>query len=95
MGMKESYQDKMEAQLKEWQAKIDLFKARADKAEAEQKIKYYKKIESLRGKQQQVHHKLDELRSASGDAWEEVKSGVETAWKDLKDSVDSASEKFK
>jgi hypothetical protein len=35
MGAKKAYQDKMEAQLKEWRAKIDVLKAKADKAEAD------------------------------------------------------------
>lgn len=39
MGAKKVYQEKMDAQLREWRAKIDLLKARADKAEAEQRIK--------------------------------------------------------
>jgi uncharacterized coiled-coil DUF342 family protein len=95
MGLKEAYQDKMHAELKEWQAKIDMLKAKAGKAEAEQKIKYYEQIESLRTKQQQVHEKLDGLRSASESAWEEAKAGVEIAWEDLKLSVERAVEKFK
>lgn len=93
--MKETYQDKMNAQLREWRAKIDMLKARADKAEAEQKIKYYKEIESLHTKQRQLQEKLDELRSAGDGAWKDVKSGVELAWEDLRGSVERAVEKFK
>ena len=95
MGIKEAYQEKMSANLREWQAKIDMLKAKADQAEAEQKVKLYEKIESLRTKQQHAHKKLDELRSASEGAWEEVKSGVELAWHDLKDSFDRAADRFK
>jgi len=32
MGLKEDYQEKLEAQLKEWSARIGDFKAKADKA---------------------------------------------------------------
>lgn len=95
MGMKESYQEKMDAQLAEWQAKIDTLKAKADKAEAKQKINYYEQIESLRTKQQKLQEKLDELRNAGEGAWEEVKAGVESAWQDLKGAVEKATEKFK
>lgn len=34
MGLKESYEQKLQAQLDEWSAKIDNLKAKADKAEA-------------------------------------------------------------
>lgn len=95
MAIKKAYQEKMEAQLKEWQTKIDALKAKADRAKAEQKIKYDEQIESLRSKQQHVREKLDELRSASEGAWEEVKSGVEQAWQDLRNAYERAVEKFK
>lgn len=95
MGIKEAYQDKMNARLREWQGKIDVLKAKADQAEAEQKIRLYENIESLRMKQQHVHEKLDELHSASEGAWEEVKAGVELAWRDLQEAIGRAVEKFK
>lgn len=95
MGMKETYQAKMEAQLKEWQAKIDVLKAKAEKAEADAKIRYNEEIESLQAKQHHMAQKLDELRSSSESAWEDVKAGVEMAWKDLKHGVEHAMEKFK
>lgn len=95
MGIKEAYQQKMNAQLQEWQQKIDLLKSQADKAEAEQKIKYYEQIESLRAKQVAVHEKMDELRTAGEGAWEDVKAGVELAWRDLEDAYERAVSKFK
>jgi uncharacterized coiled-coil DUF342 family protein len=94
MNMKNAYQDKMDARLREWQANIDALRARADQVGAEQRIKYYEEIESLRTKQQRVHEKLEELRTAGTDAWEEVKTGVEVAWSDLQDAVQRARDKF-
>lgn len=95
MGMKEAYQEKMNARLREWQGKIDILKAEADLAEAEQKIKLYEKIESLRIKQQHMHEKVEQLHSASEGAWEEVKAGVELAWEDLQTAFERAVDKFK
>lgn len=95
MEMKDAYQDKMDARLREWQAKIDALKAKADQAEAEQKIKYYEEIESLRTKQQQMQKKLEELRKASSGAWDEVKAGVDVAWAELQDAAQRAMDKFK
>lgn len=95
MSMKEAYQKKMEAQLKEWSAKIDALKAKADKAGAEQKIKYYEHIESLRARQQKVREKLDKLRASSEAAWEDLRGSVEHAWEELKSAVERAAKKFK
>ena len=94
MEMKDAYQDKMEARLREWQARIEVLKARADQAEAGQKIRYQEEIESLRTQQQQVQEKLGELRTASADAWEEVRTGVEKAWTNLQDATQRATDKF-
>ena len=95
MDIKQAYQEKMAAQLKEWQSKIDELKARAEKLEAEQKIKYYEQIESLRIKQQHAYDKLEQMHDASESAWEELKAGVELAWQDLKQAVEHARERFK
>ena len=95
MNTKNAYQDKMDARLREWQANIDALKARADQAGAEQRIKYHEEIDSLRTKQQRVQEKLEELRTAGTDAWEDVKAGVEVAWTDLQDAVQRARDKFR
>ena len=95
MEKKEAYQDKMNARFAEWQAKIDMLKVKADQAEAQQKLRYYAEIESLRAKQEQVREKLDELGSAGESAWEELRSGVELAWQALQDALEEAVKKFK
>lgn len=95
MAMKQAYEDKMNARLRELRAKINVLKAKADQAEAEQKIKYYEEIESLRTRQQELHEKLDELRSAGEGAWEDIKAGVESAWRDLQAAFERAAERFK
>lgn len=95
MSMKESYQQKLQAQMDEWSAEIDKLKARADKQNADVKLEYYEKIEDLRVKQQAAINKLSGLMSASDDAWEELKAGVESAWFTLGEAVDKAAGKFK
>ena len=48
MDKRKAYIEKLEAQLEEWDAKIDLLKAKSKKAKAEAKIEYYNKIETFR-----------------------------------------------
>lgn len=48
MATKEAYQKKLEAQLKEWDAKLDLLSAKAQKATADARIKYENDLESLK-----------------------------------------------
>jgi hypothetical protein len=88
MGMKEAYEKKLQAQLDEWGAEIDKLKAKADKAEADAQLDYYKEIEELRTNQEVANKKLSELKEASEDAWEDLKAGIESAW----DSLSNADE---
>jgi peptidoglycan hydrolase CwlO-like protein len=95
MSMKEAYQQKLEAQLAEWNVAIDKLKAKADKAEAEAQIEYYKQIEDMRVKQEAAREKLTELKEAGEDAWEDLKAGLDSAWNSLGDAVKSATSRFK
>jgi nucleotide-binding universal stress UspA family protein len=92
---KETYQEKIEAQLKEWAAKIDELKAKAEKSKAEIKMKYEKQIEDLRNKQGALQKKLLEMKESGEEAWEGLKSSIEKSLDDLKETFDEAISKFK
>jgi hypothetical protein len=92
---RKAYEEKFEAQLKEWSAQIALLNAKADKAKAEVKAEYYKMIENLQGKQDTARTKLQELRTVSDDAWEDLRTGAENVWTDVKNAFNSAISRFK
>ncbi|MEJ2384311.1 MAG: hypothetical protein P8Y54_07910 [Xanthomonadales bacterium] len=95
MSRKQDYERKMAAQLREWQAKIDLLKARAEKAGAEQKIAYHEQIENLRAHQRKARDRFEELRDAGEDAWDQLVDGLESAGSELKDALRRAGEKLR
>ena len=95
MDKRKAYEEGFDAQMKEWSAQIALLNAKADKAKADAKIEYYKAIESLQGKQDGAKLKLQELRAAGDDAWEDLKAGTENAWADLKAAFQNAASRFK
>jgi len=84
MERKELYQEKMEAQLQEWQAKFDELKAKARQASADAHLQYEKQIDALQPKLEAAKQKLRELQLASDNAWGDVKVGMEGAWNELK-----------
>lgn len=94
MGMKEAYQERMEAQLKEWEGEMERLGAKAEKGNAEAKIAYYKELERFRNKQEAAEEKLDELREAGDETWEQTKAGIEKAWQDLRHTLDIAVSKL-
>ena len=91
---RKAYEDKFDAQLKEWNAEITLLNAKADKAKAEAKIEYYKTIETLQGKQDKARMKLQEMRTAGDDVWEDLKTGAENVWTEVNSAFQSAATKF-
>lgn len=51
-----AYRERRQAQLQEWSARLDLFRARARKNRAEVKVRYREQLEGLQ-------HALDAMRS--------------------------------
>ncbi len=92
---RKAYEEKLDAQLKEWSAQIALFKAKADNAKADAKIEYHKTIDALQRKQNEANTKLRELKTAGDDAWEDIKKGAEKAWAEVKTAFHDASSRFK
>ncbi len=72
MSTKEAYQKKIEAQVKEWEAKIDVLKAKMATANAEQRIRYEKQIEAVQAKRQNLRDKFNTLKNSGENAWEEL-----------------------
>ena len=95
MDVKDAYKKKMEAQLKEWGAQINLLDAKIENAGASMKVKRAEAVNELRTKQRAASAKLKELEKSSGDAWEQVKHTADKLWDDLKTGVADTHSKFK
>lgn len=92
---RKAYEEKLEAQLEEWNAQIALLKAKADKAKADARIEYYKNIEALENKQQEAGTRLQAMKAAGDDAWEELKTGAEKTWDEVKAAYHNVVSKLK
>ncbi|MGE5422643.1 MAG: coiled coil domain-containing protein [Ignavibacteriales bacterium] len=92
---REEYQGKMEAQLSDWGAEIDKLAARADKATADAKQGYHEQIETLRTKKESIHAKLQELKTSSDDAWEDLREGLDQLGDQAQDAFKKAAARFK
>jgi hypothetical protein len=100
MDKKEAYFEKVEAQLREWDAMWDVLKARLAKKSAEVKLEgidLLKRLETTRG---EAREKLASLRKSADANWDSLKSqadealaylskGIETVRSKLKTSQDS------
>lgn len=95
MGKREAYQEKMEAQFREWGAKIAQLRAGVDQVEAGARQEYHRQLELLRAKQEAAQKKLQDLKRESEATWSGLVAGVEAAWNDLRKSLDEAVSRFK
>ena len=95
MNVQEKYVQKVEEQLQEWKIDIDKLKAKAEKAEAQMRTEYHKKLDTIKEKQAAAETNLKQLKEASEESWEDLKKGYEEIRDDLKESIASVQSSFK
>ncbi len=95
MKVHDAYKEKMAAQLKEWNAQINLLEAKVENASAEMKLRRAEALRDLRARQGRASEKMKELEKASGEAWDQVKATADTIWDELKTGIAAAQSKFK
>lgn len=95
MATKAAYQKRMEAQLKEWDARFELWSAKAGKATASARVNYENELESLKSKRETAQKALEKLGKRGDNAWEDMKDRAESIWDDMSKSMENAATRFK
>jgi poly(hydroxyalkanoate) granule-associated protein len=94
VAKKVSYQKKLEAQLREWDAQLDQLMAQAKKARGDARLKVQDEIDNLRRQRAALQNQFDELRSRGEEAWEDLKEGVEKTWGDINEALKKVAARF-
>jgi chromatin segregation and condensation protein Rec8/ScpA/Scc1 (kleisin family) len=89
-GTKETCLKKLEDELKQWEAKIDIIQADADKVKEEHKAQYKKDVDEILSLKKEANNMLQKLKKTSDDEWEELKEGVDKAWRDFESAIEKA-----
>ena len=95
MGKKEDYLARMNGQLKELETNIGALKSKLDKAEAGAATAYREQLETLHTKEDTFKKKLQELRGASDDVWEDMGAREDKAWRELEVALDNIVSRLK
>jgi len=74
MGM-----DRFRAELEQVRAEIEKLKAQAGKAKASQGIRFNEYLDAIEEKREQTAGRLDDLKNASGQAFDEIRAGIKDA----------------
>ncbi len=87
---KDELRRRMDEHLRELDDRIDDLQERADAAGAEGRRKYRETLEDLQRRRDAARAKIDRLRGASADSYEDLKSGALDALNDLQRAYDDA-----
>jgi hypothetical protein len=90
MGMKEAYQEKADAQLREWHNWIERTKFDPTILKVKKPTEQQRVVERLEDCLRIAHIRLKELRSSQDERWELSKQAVERAMIDLKIALDES-----
>jgi hypothetical protein len=74
---------KMEAELRQWGARLDKLMAKADASGTGAKIDYRNRLDDLSQKYAAAEARLTELKAAGINKWDTYKGGVQNAWSEL------------
>lgn len=87
MSIRDVYEKKMQARLDEWKTRLEQFKEKADQEETNLQLEYYTLIDEIKLEMESAHKKLQRLKQANDDSWEDFKDEVETTWDSLDDLI--------
>lgn len=90
MGLKEAYQEKADAQLLEWQTRIERMRVDPFYLDKRRLIDQQRAFERLEDSYRIARIRLEELRSSQDAHWEFAKQAVERAMINLKRALDES-----
>ena len=94
MSLLDAYRQKLEAQIQEHKAQLDLLKARARRVAAQGKFRGCEELAEADKHLEHLKAKFYELKGAGSGALGEIKTGVKKALADLKVSTKKAAQHF-
>jgi hypothetical protein len=95
MTNRDDYLEKLKAQLDQWEKQIAAWEAAARDATAEAKIELEKQIGITRSRLDDMLFRMELLKGASTDAWQEIARGADEARKTMQDAFEKARYHFK
>lgn len=92
---KQSFLQKLETQLEEWDSKLDMLKVKARESKAKTRAEFEKQLEAIAVNRAAAEAKLRELRKRSEETWEDLKEDTAMAWDEMREAIDRIVARFK
>jgi hypothetical protein len=95
MNSRDEYVEKMKAQLDQWNSQMATWEAATREATAEARIGLEKQVGIMKSRADDLVYRMELLKGASADAWQEVARGADEARKTMQDAFEKARFHFK
>lgn len=95
MQTRELYKQKYEAQMHEWNAKLDVMKAQTEKLTVQAKLDVKPHLDAVHAKFEAVKARLNVIAEATDDKWDDVVKEVDHAWNEVKAATEGAYDAMK
>ena len=95
MNNRDEYVEKMKAQLDLWERQTVMWETAAREATSEAKMELEKQVGILKSRADDLIFRMELLKSASADAWQEIAHGADEARKTMQDAFEKARFHFK
>jgi LPS O-antigen subunit length determinant protein (WzzB/FepE family) len=91
---KEEFQENLDTQLKELDAKIIAIREKGRDLKDQAKADWDRKMTELETKREAAHAKLAEVGHSTAEAWKDVRKGAQSAWDELDNAFRDAAKEF-
>ena len=95
MISREEYVKNLHAQLEQWERQTVAWESAARTATAEAKVELEKQIGIMKSRADDMVFRMELLKGASADAWQEIARGADEARKTMQDAFEKARFHFK
>jgi hypothetical protein len=95
MDNRDEYVEQLKAQLDQWNRQMAAWEAVTRQATAEAKIELEKQMGIMKSRADDLVFRMELLKGASADAWQEIARGADEARKTMQDAFEKARFRFK
>ena len=95
MDNRDGYVENLKAQLDQWNSQVAAWEAATRGATAEVKLELEKQVGIMRSRADDLVFRMELLKGASADAWQEIARGADEARKTMQDAFEKARLRFK
>jgi len=90
METRELYKQKYQAQVREWNAKLEVIKAQTEQLTVQAKLDVKPLVDAMHAKLDAAKATFDKVTAASDDKWEHLVENAALGWSDIKAAAEHA-----